>query len=171
MLLAAVFAGDAPAAGAADTAPAAEGRGKGGGGGKAGRAGGTAGKQAVEVIAIARRDLVERLRVVGSLAPNETATIRPEMSGLIRSIHFEEGQRVKKGDILARIDDAELQAQLAQNTSRHELAKLNLERAENLRQTQSNTQADWDRARSEFAVTQAEIDLLKVRLARTSTRE
>jgi membrane fusion protein (multidrug efflux system) len=157
-------------AGAASSTPAAEGKGKGGGGGRGSRAGGAGGKQAVEVIAISRRDLVEKLRVVGSLAANETATIRPEMSGLIRSIHFEEGQRVKKGDVLARIDDAELQAQLAQTSSRHELARLNLERAENLRQTQSNTQADSDRARSEFAVTQAEIDLLKVRLARTEIR-
>ena len=137
---------------------------------KEGGLGGGGGRQAVEVIAITRRDLVENLRVVGSLAPNETATIRPEMSGLIRSIHFQEGQRVKKGDLLAKIDDAELQAQLAQMNSRHELSRLNRERAEILRQTQSNTQADVDRVRSEFAATQSDIDLLKVRLARTEVR-
>ena len=137
---------------------------------KEGGLGGGGGRQAVEVIAITRRDLVENLRVVGSLAPNETATIRPEMSGLIRSIHFQEGQRVKKGDLLAKVDDAELQAQLAQMNSRHELSRLNRERAEILRQTQSNTQADVDRVRSEFAATQSDIDLLKVRLARTEVR-
>lgn len=154
----------------AERSPSGETKSKtvGGRGGRGGAGGG--GVQAVEVIALARRDLVEDLRVVGSLAPNETASIRPEMSGLIRSIHFEEGQQVKKGDLLAKIDDAELQAQLAQTRSRHELARLNLERAEILRQTQSNTQADVDRARSEFATTQAEIDLLKVRLARTEIR-
>ncbi len=158
------------------TAEAAEektqtgGKDKGGGGGRGGRGGGSSAKQAVEVIAIERRDLAETLRVVGSLSPNETATIRPEMSGLIRSIHFEEGQRVKKGDPLAKIDDAELQAQLAQTRARHELARLNLERADNLRQTQSNTQADVDRARSEFTATQAEIELLTVRLGRTDIR-
>jgi RND family efflux transporter MFP subunit len=113
-----------------------------------------------------RRDLSESLRVVGSLAPNETATIRPEMSGLIRSIHFEEGRQVKKGDLLVKIDDSELKAQLAQTQSRHELAKLNLERAENLRSTQSNTQADADRARSEFAATQAELESFFEHLAR-----
>jgi membrane fusion protein (multidrug efflux system) len=77
---------------------------------------------------------------------------------------------VNKGDLLAKIDDAELQAQLAQTQSRHELARLNLERAENLRQTKSNTQADADRARSEFSATVAEIELLKVRLRRTEIR-
>ena len=138
-------------------------------GGKSGR-GGSGQAQPVEVIAISRRDLSETLRVVGSLAPNETATIRPEMNGLIRSIHFEEGRPVKKGDLLVKIDDSELQAQLAQFMSRHELAKLNLGRAENLRQTQSNTQADVDRVRSEFAAAEADINLLKVRLARTEVR-
>lgn len=155
--------------GGAEPGPRGEGKGQGGpGGGRSGRGGG--GKQAVEVVEISRRDLVEDLRVVGSLAPNETAALRPEISGLIRSIHFQEGQRVKKGDLLAKLDDAELQALLAQTRSRHELARLNLERAENLRQTQSNTQADVDRVRSEFAAALAEIDLLKVRLARTEMR-
>ena len=141
------------------------------GGGRSGRGGrGSGQKQSVEVIAISRRDLSESLRVVGSLAANETATIRPEMNGLIRSIHFEEGRRVKKGDLLVTIDNSELQAQLAQSRSRHELAKLNLARAENLRQTQSNTAADVDRARSEFSAAEADIELLKVRLARTEVR-
>lgn len=167
-LLAMLFLATGPGFGADAAAPAG-GKARGAGaGGKGGR--GSGGKQAVEVIAIARRDLAETLRVVGSLAPNESATLRPEMSGLIRSIHFEEGQRVTRGDLLAKIDDAELQAQLAQARSRHDLAKLNLERAENLRQTLSNTQADFDRARSEFAVTRSEIDLLTVRLARTEIR-
>lgn len=163
-------------AGAADAGASPTGKGtqatpKSTGGSKGGRGGGaSAQKQPVEVIAISRRDLSESLRVVGSLAPNETATIRPEMGGLIRSIHFEEGQRVKKGDLLIKIDDSELQAQLAQTRTRHELAKLNLARAENLRQTLSNTQADVDRARSEFAAAEADIGLLKVRLARTEVR-
>jgi membrane fusion protein (multidrug efflux system) len=142
----------------------------GGGGSRGGRGGAAGQKQAVEVVAISRRDLSESLRVVGSLAPNETASIRPEMSGLIREIHFQEGRNVKRGDLLIKIDDSELQAQLAQSRSRHELAKLNLARAENLRQTQSNTQADVDRARSEFAAAEADIELLKVRLARTEVR-
>jgi membrane fusion protein (multidrug efflux system) len=140
------------------------------GGAAGGRGGGGNQRQPVEVVAPMRRDLSETLRVVGSLAPNETATIRPEMSGLIRSIHFDEGQPVKKGALLAKIDDSELQAQLAQSRSRHELARLNLERSENLRQTQSNTQADADRSRSEFAAAQADLDLLQVRLARTEVR-
>lgn len=147
-------------------ATGAEGR---GGAARGGKAGGGA-PQAVEVAPVVRRDLAESLRVVGSLAANETASIRPEMAGLIREVHFQEGQRVRKGDLLVKIEDAELRAQLAQSQSRFELARLNLARADSLRETQSNTQADADRARSEHAAAQADLELLKVRLARTEVR-
>lgn len=177
-LLAGCAKGDKPAASPhpegetrAAKSPTAESPATRGGGGRGGRGAKGGGQiQPVEVTGTARRDLSETLNVVGSLAPNETASVRPEMAGLIRSIHFEEGQRVKKGDLLVKLDDSELHAQFAQTQARHELAKLNLARADNLRGTQSNTQADVDRARSEFNAAEAELDLLKVRLARTEIR-
>lgn len=141
-----------------------------GGGSRGGARGGGGPAQPVEVTNLMRRDLSESLNVVGSLAANETATIRPEMSGLIRSIDFEEGKPVKKGALLVKIDDSELLAQRAQSQARHDLAQLNLARAENLRETQSNTQADVDRARSEFAAAQADLALLRIRLERTEVR-
>jgi membrane fusion protein (multidrug efflux system) len=136
----------------------------------AGGRGGGGQAQPVEVTTIARRDLTESLKVVGSLGANETASIRPEMAGIIRSVNFEEGVAVKKGDLLLKIDDQELQAQVDQSKARFELAKQNLARAESLQVTQSNTQADVDRARSEFAAAQADRTLLEVRLRRTEIR-
>ena len=127
-------------------------------------------RQPVEVVAIVRRDLAELLNVVGSLAANESATIRPEISGLVRAIAFDEGQQVKRGQLLAKIEDAELRAQVAQGEARFALAQLNLQRAENLQQTQANTKADMDRAQTEFATARADLDLLRVRLDRTEIK-
>lgn len=127
-------------------------------------------RQPVEVTPLTRRDLEEMLNLVGSVAANESATIRPETAGLVRSIHFEEGQQVAKGQLLVKIDDAELKAQLAQSESAYRLAELNLARAEQLWQTKSNSMADVDRARSEFASAKSERDLLKVRLDRSEIR-
>ena len=126
--------------------------------------------QPVEVTNLVRRDLAETLAVVGSIAANETATLRPEIAGLVRAISFEEGQRVKAGQVLVKIDDAELRAQLKQGEARFQLAELNLQRATSLRQTQSNTQADVDRAHSEFSSAEADLSLLKVRLDRTELK-
>lgn len=121
-------------------------------------------KQAVEVIEIQRRDLADTLTLVGSLAANESAALRPEISGQIRAVLFEEGQHVAKGQVLARIDDAELRAQVAQAEARFHLTELNLKRSENLTEARSMSQAEADRTKSEFAAAQAEVSLLRVRL-------
>lgn len=126
--------------------------------------------QPVEVAPLTRQDLAETLNLVGSVAANESATIRPETTGLVRSIHFEEGQRVQQGQVLVRIDDSELRAQLTQAEARFRLGELNLQRAERLGETQSTSVADVDRARSEFASAKSELDLIRVRLERTEIR-
>lgn len=126
--------------------------------------------QPVEVTTITRQDLAETLNLVGSVAANESATVRPETTGLVREIHFEEGQSVRKGQLLVKIDDAELRAQFAQSEARFKLAELNLQRAERLGATQSNSLADIDRARSEYASAKSELELIRVRLERSEIR-
>jgi len=127
-------------------------------------------KQPVEVAAAARRDLIDTLTIVGSLAANESAEIRPEIAGLVREILFTEGQPVTKGEVLVRIDDAELRAQLAQVQARYELAELNVARSENLSETNTIPQSETDRARSEFASAKAELALLQTRLEKTQIK-
>jgi len=127
-------------------------------------------KQPVEVAATTRRDLIDTLTIVGSLAANESAEIRPEIAGLVREIVFTEGQTVKKGDVLVRIDDAELRAQLAQVQARYQLAELNVARSENLSESNTIPQSETDRARSEFASAKAELALLHTRLEKTQIK-
>lgn len=127
-------------------------------------------RQPVEVTPVTRRDMAETLNLVGSVAANESATIRPETTGLVRSIHFDEGQRVTRGDLLVKIDDSELRAQSAQSEAAFRLAELNLQRAEKLWETRSNSMADLDRARSEFTSAKSDRDLIKVRLDRCEIR-
>mgnify|MGYP000582285422 CR=1 FL=1 len=133
-------------------------------------AGGRNQVQPVEVTSVVRRDMAETLTVVGSVAPNESAEMRAEVSGLVRGIFFEEGQAVKKGDVLVKIDDAEIRAQLAQAEARFQLTTLSLERAENLRKTQSTTQAEYDRARTEFASAKADLAVLNLRMEKTEIK-
>lgn len=126
--------------------------------------------QPVEVAGVAKRDLTESLSLVGSLAPNEAAQIRAEISGQVRAVLFEEGQHVTKNQVLLRVDDAELRAQLAQAEARFRLAELNLKRSEDLTQARSMSQAEADRMQSDFASAEAELQLLRVRLAKTEIK-
>lgn len=123
-------------------------------------------KQPVEVVEVARRDLVESLSLVGSLAANETAQIRAEISGQVRAVRFNEGEPVKQGQLLLQIDDAELRAQLAQAEASYRLAELNLKRTEDLTQARFISQAEADRVRSEFLSAEAGLQLLRVRIAK-----
>ncbi len=127
-------------------------------------------KQVVEITPVTRRDLIDTLTVVGSLAANESAEIRPETTGLVQEIRFEEGQTVRRGDALVKIEDAELRAQYAQVEARFHLAELNVKRSENLSQTRTISQSETDRAQSEFAVAKAELALLRTRLDKTSIK-
>lgn len=126
--------------------------------------------QVVEVTPVTRRDLAETLTVVGSFEANESAQLRPEIAGLVQAIYFEEGQVVKRGQLLMKIDDAELRAQFAQVEARFKLAELNVARSENLSETRTIPQSEVDRARSEYAAARAELEVLKLRIEKTALK-
>jgi membrane fusion protein (multidrug efflux system) len=159
----------------AAVAGARGGTGAAGGGARAGRAGGRGGRgrggvQPAEVIELARRDLIETITIVGSLAANESATIRPETSGLVREILFREGQQVQKGDLLLKIDDSEVRAQLEQAENNFTVAETNLARSRTLLQEQFATQAEFDRENVSYSTARANRDIARVRLNRTELR-
>lgn len=126
--------------------------------------------QPVEVTQVTRQTLADTLLVVGSLAANESAEVRAEISGIIREIRFNDGQEVAEGDLLVQLDDRELQAQVREASVRLELARQTLARSERLLETRSISESDRDRALAEFERIRAEVDLLDVRLEKTSIR-
>src|SRR5688572_30642110 len=65
------------------------------------------------------------LQISGSIEANEQVQIRSEISGIIEDISFREGSSVSKGSVLIRINDDELQAQLAQAVTKENLSKAN----------------------------------------------
>ncbi|MEI6863613.1 MAG: biotin/lipoyl-binding protein, partial [Candidatus Omnitrophota bacterium] len=68
----------------------------------------------VEVIVASTEDIDNMLEVNGSVLANEMAELRPEVSGRLIYLNLPDGTNVKQGTILARVNDAELQAQLEQ---------------------------------------------------------
>ena len=54
------------------------------------------------------------LALSGSIEANEQVEIRSEVSGIVKTIYFQEGSNVSKGQVLLKVDDIELKAQLAQ---------------------------------------------------------
>lgn len=124
--------------------------------------------QPVEVMAVQRMALSETVGLVGSIAANESAELRPEISGIIKEILFEEGTVVKAGQPLVKLDTRELDAQLAEAEARFALAESNLRRNRRLQETSAVSGLEVDAAVAEHAQLQASIDLIKVRLAKST---
>jgi membrane fusion protein (multidrug efflux system) len=138
------------------------------GGGRGGRGGNTV--QPVEVVKLTRADLIDSISIVGSIAANETSAIRPEVAGIVREIFFNEGQVVRKGEVLLRLDDNELRAQYNQAKAAFELARVNFSRTETLMKTANASAAEFDRSQADYSSAEANLQLVAVRLARTEIR-
>jgi len=66
----------------------------------------------VNAVIVKNKPLDNNLKVTGSLTANESVMLRSEVSGLVEQILFEEGQKVKKGQLLIKLNDDELKAEL-----------------------------------------------------------
>lgn len=85
------------------------------------------------------------LTSVGTLSAVNGVDISPEVSGIVKEIHFDSGQFVKKGDVLVLFDTSVEQAQLRDNQAQAKLAQLNYERNKKLIVKSAVSQAELDR--------------------------
>ncbi|GAA5496590.1 multidrug resistance protein MdtA [Rubritalea halochordaticola] len=124
----------------------------------------------VETTTVSRTDMRSILSLVGSIEANEIADIRAEISGNLESINFKEGDQVKAGQVLAKVDDREIVAQLEETEAQLKLAKQTRDRYQRLIATKSIPQADLDEAESQLSTLQATVQRLRVRLSKTSIK-
>src|SRR5437868_11855211 len=76
------------------------------------------------------RDINFAVNAAGEIGPAEQVSVRPEINGMIDKLPVDIGDRVKKGDLLFKLDDKELQQQRASNLTDVERARLELTKAE-----------------------------------------
>ena len=143
-------------------------KGKAGGPGAAG-GGGPMGMP-VEV-AVAREDTVrDEIAATGQIEAVQSIDLRPEVDGRIVEILIREGQEVDQGTPLFKVDDAQLRAQVAQLEAQRDLAQQALTRAKELAQQNASSAADLEKAEAEMRSAQAQYDLQRIRLERTTVR-
>lgn len=68
----------------------------------------------VRVVATKQQDLTVQLKTIGTVVPEQTVLVQSRVSGVLQKLHFQEGDVVQAGQLLAQIDPAEFQVQLAQ---------------------------------------------------------
>ena len=117
--------------------------------------------------AVKREKVEEKISLVGSLAADEFVEIKNEIAGVIEEIGFEEGQPVKKGQMLFMIDADKLKASLAQAEANLGLAQTTFDRLSSLIKAGAVSQQEYDQAQSDLEAKQAEGELIKAQLKET----
>jgi membrane fusion protein, multidrug efflux system len=124
----------------------------------------------VEVIVTSSEEIQSNLEVHGSVLSNEMAELRPEVSGRLIYLNLPDGGNVKVGTLLARVNDADLQAQLEQQKTQLELATKTLKRLSDLLKVNGVNQADYDAALSQVNTIQANMKVINAQIDKTMVR-
>jgi membrane fusion protein (multidrug efflux system) len=98
----------------------------------------------VDAIVVSETNFANTISLSGSIEANENVEIRSEVSGIVEKIYFTEGTNVRKGQVLLKVNDIELRAQLSQAQTRQSLASENERRAKLLLQKEAISQEEYD---------------------------
>jgi RND family efflux transporter MFP subunit len=179
-----------PAAAAADARGGRRGGGGGGfgGGGFGGPGGGFGGgprlPMSVELASVKRGEMSEQMTVVGNLIGAATVEAVPKVAGRLEGVAVRLGDRVNRGQQLAKVEDHELREQIRQAEASYQvsaatirqreadlnLAKSNLDRSKNLFDRQLIPKQTYDDADARFQAAAAQLDLAKAQHAQADAR-
>lgn len=132
--------------------------------------GGAMGPMTVQVHVLRPAPLAHAFTTTGTLLANEAVEVRSEVSGRVTDIGFTEGGPVTAGQVLVRINDDDLQAQLRKAEATLQLATDAASRQAQLLALKGVSQETADAAAAQRAGAQAEVDNLRALIARTTIR-
>ncbi len=124
-------------------------------------------KVLVTVKTIATTSFSHYVELQGNVNTNELLVLHPEFSGILTSVLVKEGQKVRKGQVLAKIDDAGLSQQLAQLQIRSNLAKTTFERQERLWKQKIGSEIQYLQTKSNFNAQQEAVIQMQKQVAKT----
>ena len=125
---------------------------------------------AVRAVVIRPHALSDELAMSGSLIPDEEVSLAFETSGKITDIFFKEGSMVEKGQLLAKINDAPLQADLRRKEAQLRLMQDRVYRAKALLEKEAVSKEAFQEAEANLSALRAEIDGVKAEIAQTELR-
>lgn len=121
----------------------------------------------VDVIIAGKSSISNIVEVNGSVVANEAANLQPEVSGRLVYLNLPEGTKVSQGTVLARINDADLQANTQKIKVQLDLAEKNEQRLRKLLSIGGINQADYDAVLNQVNTLKADLDILKAQIDKT----
>ena len=111
-----------------------------------------------------------KLFATGTIYANEEADLVPEMSGKITGLYIKEGTYVNKGDLLVKLNDAELQAQLNKSKSQLELAKIKEAREKKLVEAGAIGREEYEGTLNQLNGLNADVEYAQTLITKTEIR-
>lgn len=127
----------------------------------------TKSKLNVNAVVLKPGTITDEIQVTGLLLPDEEVDLSFETSGKVVAINFKEGAHVAKGQLLAKVNDRQLQAELKRLTAQEKLAMDRVYRQRALLQKDAVSQEAYEQVKTEYATLQAEIDAVKAQIEQT----
>lgn len=112
----------------------------------------------------------EEIEALGTFRANQGVHVATEVPGRVQTIRFESGQRVEAGQVLVELDASAEKAELRALQADLELARLDYERAQDLRKTQAASQSQLDRAAALVRGLEARAEQHRVLIQRKTIR-
>lgn len=124
----------------------------------------------VNAVIVRPQTLIDEINVVGTLLPDEEVNLSFETSGKIVEINFEEGMPVKKGQLLAKVNDRPLQAQLRRLMAQLKLAEDRVFRQDALLKRDAVSQEAYEQVKTDLATLKADIESVEAQIEQTELR-
>lgn len=121
----------------------------------------------IEAATVRVAPVQQEVNAIGTLRSEDSIVMRPELAGVVRAIGFQEGQPVRKGQLLVALDASIHEAELAQAEASLALSKANHQRAAELLAKGAASQRTRDENLSKMRMDEASVALAKARLAKT----
>lgn len=122
------------------------------------------GKTPVIIAEVKKQEVVEQMEALGTLRANESVSLATTVSEIVTAIHFEDGQQVKKGDVLLEMDAAEEKAQLAEEQSNVEEAQKQVDRLTPLAKQGAASKSQLDERQRELETARARLAAVQARI-------
>jgi len=121
----------------------------------------------VEVAVVSEQKMADKFEAVGTIEAIEEVTIVSEIDGVITEIPFEEGSYIKKGDLITKLDDSQLEAELIRAEALYNQSESTYNRTKKIVEQKAGTPQDLDDALASLKVAEANLKLAKTRFNKT----
>lgn len=123
---------------------------------------------AVNAYVVKAENIPQQVYVSGNVVPYNEIALRSEISGKLIGIYFKDGQSVSKGTLLAKINDADFQAQILKNKAAITLATQRLQRLEKLKAVEGASAEEIDIINNELQTLEADRAYINAQIAKTA---